>query len=736
MSVQRWNHCRSEYCFAASNACGAMENRYYGDNACEFGAPLPEIRFRTNPSMKLKQLPLFLAVVAALFVSLPAPRALAADSAWSPIGPDGGDARRFAFDPRDPSRVYLGTTDSWIYVSTDGGSSWVRLAKLVAQDNLVVDSLVVDRSDPNTLFAGVHVVDRPDGGVYISHDRGVTWSQSDGIKGQAVLALAQATSRSRVLIAGTLKGVFRTDDRGLHWRQISDPAIHEVQSISIDPYDPDVVYAGTWHLPWRTRDGGAHWSSIKDGLIDDSDVFSVVVDPSRPSVLFLSACSGIYRTDNYGDLFRKVQGIPSTARRTRVLAMDPVDRSTVYAGTTEGLYKTTDGGDNWTRTTGTEVIVIDVYVDPRNTKHVLLATDRSGVLASDDGGANFQASNAGFSQRQVAALLPDAKNPGTLYAGVINDKTFGGVFVTADYGKTWKQQSDGLNGVDVFELAQSGSGTLLTGTSNGMFRWSGSAWVAADGGPAPPPAQSATPKPKKSTAHRTSRPAHRPATAKRAAKTPDLRVIRGRVTALAAVGSTWYAATAQGVFRSTSDGDSWDGPILGGPVAGSLDSPDRYTALSVFGSEVYAARRDGVMFSTDGGTQWLPIIYPSGLTAIDCIAAAPDGALWAGGREGVFYTADRGRTWQRLRQLPVAGINSLAWDAESRRMLLTSGDSTVIFAIDPADKTWKWWNAGWPVHSVATLNGRLLAASLFSGVVAAPEPETASAGGSVTSAQR
>jgi photosystem II stability/assembly factor-like uncharacterized protein len=683
--------------------------------------------------MKLKQLPLFLAVAAALVTGLPAPRALAADSAWLPVGPDGGDARRFAFDPRDPSRIYLGTTDSWIYVSTDGGSSWSRLSRLVSQDNLVVDGLVVDRADPKTLFAGVHVVDRPDGGVYISHDGGLTWTQSDGMKGQAVLTLAQAPSRSRVLIAGTLKGVFRTDDRGAHWREISDPAIHEVQSISIDPYDPDVVYAGTWHLPWRTKDGGAHWTSIKEGLIDDSDVFSVVVDPSRPSVLFLSACSGIYRSDTYGDLFRKVQGIPSTARRTRVITMDPADRNTVYAGTTEGLYKTTDGGNNWTRTTGPEVIVNDVYVDPRNPKRVLLATDRSGVLASDDGGQGFQASNSGFSQRQVAALLPDAKNPGTLYAGVINDKTYGGVFVTTDFGRTWKQQSDGLNGVDVFLLAQSDAGTLLAGTSGGIFRWSDTAWVAANGGPAPAPAALAKPA---RAAHKTSRSAHRRTAAKQTAKGPDLRTIRGRVTALAVAGDTWYAATAQGVFRSTNDGAAWDGPILGGPTAGNPDSPDRYTAIAVDRGSIFASRRNGIMVSSDQGATWQAVALPGGLSAVDALTVAPNGTLWAGGREGAFYTADRGHSWFRLGQLPVVAINSLAWDGSMNRVLLTSGESTVIFAIDPADKTWKWWNAGWPVHSVASLNGRLLAASMFSGVVAAPAPETASAGGSVTSAQR
>ena len=70
------------------------------------------------------------------------------------------------------------------------------------------------------------------------------------------------------------------------------------------------------------------------------------------------------------------------------------------------------------------MIVNDVYVDPKNPQHVMLATDRGGVLESDDAAATFKASNAGFSQRQVSSLLVDAKSPQTIFAGVVNDKTY------------------------------------------------------------------------------------------------------------------------------------------------------------------------------------------------------------------------------------------------------------------------------------------------------------------------
>ena len=53
-----------------------------------------------------------------------------AATAWVPVGPDGGDARSFAADPTDSRHLYLGTTNSWLYESHDGGTSWKRLTKL------------------------------------------------------------------------------------------------------------------------------------------------------------------------------------------------------------------------------------------------------------------------------------------------------------------------------------------------------------------------------------------------------------------------------------------------------------------------------------------------------------------------------------------------------------------------------------------------------------------------------
>src|SRR5271170_3003029 len=131
-------------------------------------------------TMKRTPLRLFLLGIASFAFIYSAP-ARAASIQWIAVGPEGGDARSFAYDPTDPTHIYMGTTMSWIYQSTDGGATWKRLARLGKVDDLVVDS-----TDPKTIYAGVWQLDRTDGGIYISHDGGVSWTSTSDMDGKSV----------------------------------------------------------------------------------------------------------------------------------------------------------------------------------------------------------------------------------------------------------------------------------------------------------------------------------------------------------------------------------------------------------------------------------------------------------------------------------------------------------------------------------------------------------------------
>ena len=623
---------------------------------------------------------------------------------WAAVGPEGGDARSIAAVPGQPDHLYLGTTNSWIYESADRGASWHRLAKLAASDDLVVDHIVVDPANPAVVYAAAWMVDHPDGGLWVSRDGGRNWSESRGLHGQSIRAFAMAPSDPQILFAGTLEGVFRSSDGGENWAAISPHGsreIHEIESLAIDPANPEIVYAGTWHLPWKTSDGGKTWHNIKKGVIDDSDVFSIIIDPDKPRVVYASACSGIYKSESAGELFRKIQGIPSTARRTRVLRQDPVHREVVYAGTTEGLYKTVDGGRTFKRMTGPDVIVNDVYVDPAEPEHVLLATDRGGVLASSDGGASFAPSNDGFSERKVEALLVDNNNPARIFAGVVNDKSYGSVFVSQNGGIAWKQIADGLDGRDVFALAQAPDGSILAGTNDGIF--------------ALPPDASAW-QPRNTIANTLVKTAteHLRGTRVNVEKRvkDKLRVMDGRVYGFDLSGDAWLAATSGGLFTSRDQGATWQG----GPVLGVVG----YLSVTSHGAVMAAARQDGVVLSRDGGQTWWPMGIPTVLTRIHSIAFAPDGTLWLGAREGVYFTRNLGKSWMWVQRLPLVDLDELYFDAKLNKVLVTSRGSDFVYAIDPKDLNWKWWQTGYRLSAVRNAGGRLLAASLYNGVLVEP----------------
>ncbi len=663
-----------------------------------------------------------IAVLVFVFASL----GVRGQQAWSTVGPSGGDARAFGVVPGQPNHLYLGTTSGWIYESLDGGASWHHLARIAGADDLILDHIVVDSADASTIYAAGWWPDREDGGVWISHDAGRTWKESPGLRGQSVRAFIQSPSDPQILFAGTLQGVFRSTDAGATWTQISpigDREIHEIESLAVDPLNPQIVYAGTWHLPWKTDNGGLTWHHIDRGLIVDSDVFSMIVDPQRPRTVYLSACSGIYKSYDGGLLFRKINGIPSSARRTRVLRQDPMNPDVIYAGTTEGLYKTDNGGQSFRRMTSPDMIVNDVYVDPRNPKHVLLATDRGGVLASENGGYSFTGSNAGISNRKVEALLVDRDDPERIYAGVVNDKQDGGVFVSEDGGATWTHIGRGLDGYDVFSLAQAGNGTVLAGTSHGIFALPAPKGSAAQDPPGDPDAITAVWQPMDTLANTLLKVVTENIHGMRVNVEKQMQDpvthLDARVSALDASGDIWLASTDQGLFTSKNKGETWQG----GPVMGASD----YLSVGQHDGLLAAAQPGGVVESSNG-VNWMPISLPQMVTRIHRLAFSPDGTLWLGTREGVFFTKDNGDHWKWLDRMPFRDVDDLCYDPDMKRVLVSSRSSDQIYAINPKNWTWKWWQTGYNVDLVRPAGDRLVVASMADGVLVSPPSAGAAPG--------
>ena len=639
--------------------------------------------------------------------------AAAAGLGWLPFGPFGGDARSFGVDAHDHTHLFLGTVDGWIYETHNGGQKWERLARLGQRDDLAVDHILVDPRRPQHLLAGTWVLGKRDGDLYESNDGGHVWTVNADLRGESIRSLTSDARDFSQLIAGTLQGVFRSTDGGEHWSRISPEGsseIHEVQSVAVDPKDPKIVYAGTWHLPWKTTDGGAHWSNIKNGIIDDSDVFSIIVDPKTPQVVYASACSGIYKSEDAGGRFVKVQGIPSTARRTRVLKQDPQQLNVVFAGTTEGLFRTTDSGANWSRTTGSEVVVNDVYIDPTDSNRVLLATDHGGVVASDDGGNSFRPANEGFTARQVVAYAADRTNPAQLYIGVLNDKEWGGVFTSRNGGLTWTQQSTGLGGRDVFGLAQAEDGTIVAATSRGLFQLRDAMWQQAG------EATSVVRRPISRTGRRPGKPTRASAGAT-ARPAPEVKnrgeALEQGFYSLAVDSNQLYAVGEGKLMTSDTSGASWRF-VPGVPE-------DSYRAVAVAKTVVLVASLTGLARSTDGGQSWSNVAKPTELSQIAAIAVDDEGDLWAGGREGLFVQRGGSGQWTTPPNLPIRDINSVYFDRRTRQVLVTANTSTtLVYGLQLPSFASKVWDAGWHMRLVRAVGDHLVGATLYDGVVIQP----------------
>jgi len=553
---------------------------------------------------------------------------------WQAMGPAGGDVRALASDPAHRDVLYMGTTDGGIFVSRDGGADWEQVGMAGENQNAVVTAIVVDPRDSGRLYAATWTRESAGegGGVFLSNDGGVTWRDS-GLAGHAVRALAQAASDPAVLVAGALDGVFLSRDSGESWQRVTpagDAELRNFDSLAIDPRDPLVIYAGTFHLPWKTTDGGKHWSPIHAGMIDDSDVLSLLTDAKNPRRILASACSGIYRSDDAGATWEKLEGIPYSSRRTPVIRQDAARPAILYAGTTEGLWKTADGGASWRRISPRSWVINSLVIVPRDgdaggESRLLLGTEQHGVLASDDGGTSFQASNGGFHHYRILSLAVDRRDPD--YAAAVLENAPDALLLTADGGKNWKAMSAGLDGEAVRQIFSSPVGWWAALASGGLARFDAqqNTWArigvvgAFSTVDSRGDAASDSPRSK-----------------------GELHAFRPAVNDMFFADSVWFAATEQGLFVSHDSARSWMELAIG-----SVELPVGSVRASSDGQRIRLVSSGGMIFSEDAGRTWTWHDLPLESGGAIRLEWTPDNILLAVARTGLYISRDAGERWTK-----------------------------------------------------------------------------------------
>jgi photosystem II stability/assembly factor-like uncharacterized protein len=206
-------------------------------------------------------------------------------------------------------------------------------------------------------------------------------------------------SPSTFYVALGTGGLMKTSDDGGTFQPIFEKeAVASMGAVAVAPSDPKVVYAGTGEANdrnssawgrgvYRSSDSGATWT--KAGLTASRSIARIVVHPTEPDTLWVAAM---------GDLWAP--------------------------GGERGLYKTTDGGKTWKAVLQAE----GGYADRVGCGDVALDPSDPNVL--------------------YAALYARRRTPWSFVSGpdATDGKDLGGIFKSADGGRSWKKLGGGLPG--------------------------------------------------------------------------------------------------------------------------------------------------------------------------------------------------------------------------------------------------------------------------------------------------
>jgi photosystem II stability/assembly factor-like uncharacterized protein len=586
---------------------------------------------------------------------------------WAVLGPNGGDVRAIAIDPKDKDRVYISTLDGQVYLSPNGGVSWQLLTNL-DKPQLVLDNLMIDTRDSKVIYASGHRFKSP-GGFFKSADGGVNWKEAKELRGESIHAMTQSEKDPNILLAGTLNGVWMSKNSGDDWEKISSPTMPvNIDSLATDPRNTNTLYAGTWWRAYKSTDSGKNWRLIKNGMIDDSDVFAVTVDPRDANHIVASACSGIYESFNGGELWRKMNGIPGDSRRTYAIVQHPSIAGTIYAATNQGFWMSSNGGKSWILTTSRDLMVTSIAVSADAPNRIFIGTSLYGVMVSDDGGKNWRQANTNFTSRFTYSITPDSERSDRLYAITHNVGSGGGFFFFSnDRGQNWQQAANlDVNRVTPFAVLQDrvDANVLYLGTNVGVFRSPdrGMTWTLF-----------APPKPKPAPKKRTAKKAV--ATKSKAPAKPKVEVPpvpvgpviipaltdKVQVLVYSEDGSnTILAGTDKGLVRTTDISKGWEKVPLGEGICETIFtihiSPKSPETIWL-GTSV-----SGVVVSHDGGTSWQKINGVPQDVPISSIATDPQKPekVYVGSTQAFWLSRDGGRTWNRRGgNLPLGNFTSI-----------------------------------------------------------------------------
>lgn len=237
----------------------------------------------------------------------------------------------------------------------------------------------------------------------------------------------------------SLDGYFQTGS-GKTWQQVLFVNQRTgCAELSIDVSNPQVLYATMWEhqrKPWiiisggagsgvyKTSDGGETWSQIEEGLPEEKGKMAIAVSRSNPEKVYLLLESdsdeekgGLFVSSDAGDSRSRISNDHRLTQRawyyTEVF-VDPLDEHTVYVLSAPAL-RSIDGGKNWETLSGTHGDFHDLWINPHNSRNMVIANDGGAAITFNQGASWSRQSN--MPTAQLYRLNIDNRFPYRIYAG-------------------------------------------------------------------------------------------------------------------------------------------------------------------------------------------------------------------------------------------------------------------------------------------------------------------------------
>jgi len=391
------------------------------------------------------------------------------------IGPfRGGRSAAVTGVPGDKFIAYFGGTGGGVWNTKNGGQTWNNLSDGYYGGS--IGAVTVSEWDSNVIYVGGGEVTvrgnvSHGNGVWKSTDAGKTW-KFKGLKDSHRIPRIRIHPRNPDLVyvaaLGHLsgpndeRGVYRSKDGGDNWEKvlfINDEV--GACDLILDPNNPRIIYASTWRIKrtpyslesggqgsglWKSTDGGDTWEDITkskglpEGMVGIIGVTISPLNSDRVWALIESKKGGLFRSDDGGETWKKTSSDNNLRQRawyyTRIYA-DTENEDILYVLNVQ-FWRSKDGGKTFNSIRTPHGDHHDLWIDPMDSKHLIIADDGGGQVSFDAGATWSTYHNQPTAQFYRADV--DNQFPYRVYAGQqdnstvsIASRTTGGGITERDY---------------------------------------------------------------------------------------------------------------------------------------------------------------------------------------------------------------------------------------------------------------------------------------------------------------